>query len=120
MADLLAAQLQRDHGITQNTRDKETRVWKRWQEYAKIIGYDHDIWLTYLTVQERAAIMGAFAAAIRRCQFSRPGENLAAATVQEAVAKLGEIFRANMGYNPTHGNGKEGFHPSLARQFKCM
>ena len=70
MADLLAAQMQRDNGVTKNTKDKEVRVWKRWQEYAKLIDYEHDIWLFYLTVQERAAIMGAFAAAVRRCQFS--------------------------------------------------
>ncbi len=121
MADLLAAQMQRDNGVTQNTKYKEVRAWKRWQEYARLIDYEHDIWLTYLTVQERAAIMGAFAAALRRRQFSRPDEkNLAASTVQETVAKLGEIFRANLGYNPTHGNGTDGFHPALARQFKGM
>jgi len=45
---------------------------------------------------------------------------LAAGTVQEAVAKLGEIFRTNVGYNPTHGVGSQGFHPSLLRQFKGM
>jgi hypothetical protein len=36
------------------------------------------------------------------------------------MAKLGEIFRANVGYNPTHGNGTNGFHPSLARQLKGL
>jgi len=36
------------------------------------------------------------------------------------MAKLGEIFRANVGYNPTHGMGSHGFCPSLARQFKGM
>jgi hypothetical protein len=70
--------MQRDNGVTKNTKDKEIRVWKRWQEYAKLIDYEHDIWL-------------------------------------ETVAKLGEIFRANVGYNPTHGNGTDGFHPALAR-----
>ncbi len=40
--------------------------------------------------------------------------------MQETVAKLGEIFRANVGYNPTHGIGADGFHPALARQFKGM
>jgi hypothetical protein len=121
MADLLAAQVQRDNGVMQNTKDKETRAWKRWQEYARIIEYDHDIVLTYLSPQERAAIMGAFAAALRRRQFFRPDEkNLAASTVQETVGKLGEIFRANVGYNPTHGLGSDGFHPALARQFKGM
>jgi hypothetical protein len=40
--------------------------------------------------------------------------------VQETVAKLGEIFRANVGYNPTHGVGSHGMHPSLSRQIKGM
>jgi hypothetical protein len=58
--------------------------------------------------------MGAFAAALQRRQFSRlDKKDLVAGTVQEAVAKLGEIFRANVGYNPTHGVGSHGFHPSL-------
>jgi hypothetical protein len=70
MADLLAAKMQRDNGNMQNTKDKKARVWKRWQEYARLIEYEHNIWLTYLTIQEQAAIMGAFTAAIRLCQFS--------------------------------------------------
>jgi hypothetical protein len=40
--------------------------------------------------------------------------------VQEAITKLGEIFRANVGYNPTHVPGTQGLHPALARQFKGM
>jgi hypothetical protein len=36
------------------------------------------------------------------------------------VAKLGEIFRANVGYNPTHGTGTQQLHPLLTRQFKGM
>jgi hypothetical protein len=45
---------------------------------------------------------------------------LVAATVQEAMAKLGEMFRANMGYNPTHGVGSTTLHPLLTRQFWGM
>jgi hypothetical protein len=36
------------------------------------------------------------------------------------MAKLGEIFRANVGYNPTHGDGVNSLHPLLTRQFKGM
>jgi hypothetical protein len=36
------------------------------------------------------------------------------------MAKLGEIFRANVGYNPTHGTGSQQLHPLLPRQFKGM
>jgi hypothetical protein len=31
---------------------------------------------------------------------------------------LGEVFRANMGYNPPHGVESQSFHPALLWQFK--
>jgi hypothetical protein len=40
--------------------------------------------------------------------------------VEETVAKLDQIFRANLGYNPAHGDSDGGVHLSLARQFKGM
>jgi hypothetical protein len=90
-------------------------------EYAKLIELEQDIWLENISPEGRTKVMGAFAAALQRRQFSRVDKNdLAAGTVQETVAKLGEIFRANVGYNPTHGMGSHGFHPSLAHQFKGM
>jgi hypothetical protein len=45
---------------------------------------------------------------------------LGASTGEEAMAKLGQIFRANMGYNPTHGDSAGGIHPCLSRQFRGM
>jgi hypothetical protein len=113
--------MQRDQGVTKNTKDKEDRVWRRWVDYSKSIGFSHDIWLESLQPEQRTYVFGAFAAAIRRREFSRPDEKcLVASTVQEAVAKLGEIFRANMGYNPSHGTGSQSLHPLLTRQFKGM
>jgi hypothetical protein len=121
MDDLLAAEIQREIGVTKNTRDKEVRVWRRWVEYARVIDFEQDIWLEHISPEGRSTIMGAFAAALRRRQFSRPDKNnLAAGTVQEAMAKLGEVFRANVGYNPTHGVGSNSTHPALLRQFKGM
>jgi len=71
--------------------------------------------------EHRTYVIGAFAAALRRREFSRPNEkSLVASTVQEAVAKLGEIFRSNVGFNPTHGPGTHCLHPLLTRQFKGM
>jgi hypothetical protein len=59
----------------------------------------------------------AFAAALHQQRFYKPDKDcLVASTVQEAMAKLGEIFRANMGYNPTHGIGATTPHPLLTRQ----
>jgi hypothetical protein len=66
-------------------------------------------------------MFGAFAAAYRRRQFSRPDEKeLGAGSVQEALAKLGQIFRADMGYNPYHGQNESGIAPCLSRQLHGM
>jgi hypothetical protein len=117
----MAAEMQREGGITKNTREKESRVWRRWVDYTKCINFESDVWLQKLTAESRTIIFGAFAAALRRRQFSRPDEtDLAASTVQEAITKLGEIFRANVGYNPAHGQGSNALHPALSRQFKGM
>jgi len=63
--DLLAAEVQQDEGVTQNTKDKECRVWRRWRTYADAIGFSQDIWLSSLTPEQRTHIFGAFAAALR-------------------------------------------------------
>jgi hypothetical protein len=79
------------------------------------------VWLSALQREHQTYIFCAFAAALRRREFSKPDEKgLVASTVQEAVAKLGEIFRANVGYNPTHGAGSQPLYPLLTRQFKGM
>jgi hypothetical protein len=36
------------------------------------------------------------------------------------MAKSGQIFRANVGYNTTHGNEGGGIHPYLSHQFQGM
>jgi len=75
----------------------------------------HDIWLTNLSTEQQTHIFGAFAAALRQRDFSSPAlKCLVAATVQEAVATLGKTFRANVGYNPSHGFGTRTLHPLLA------
>jgi hypothetical protein len=113
--------MQRNEGVTQNTREKESRVLKRWTEYANSVGFSQNIWLASLLPEQRTYIIAAFAAALRRREFSRPDDkDLAAATVQEAMAKLGEMFRTNVGYNPTHGGGSNTLHPLLTRQFRGM
>jgi hypothetical protein len=40
--------------------------------------------------------------------------------VEEAMAKLGQIFRTNVGYNPAYGDTDGGLHPILSRQSKGM
>ncbi len=121
MDDLVAAENQRSAGVGQGTKDKENRVWKRWCEYCRIIDNEYDLFLQDLPTKFRTRLFGAFAATLRRRQFSRLDERpLVAGTVEEAMAKLGQIFRANVGYNPAHGDSDGGLHPSLARQFRGM
>jgi hypothetical protein len=118
---MLAAEMQRNEGVTQNMKDKEGRVYKRWIAYANAIGFSRDIWLSSLSAEHRVHIIGAFAAALQRREFSRSDPKcLVASTVQEAMAKLGEIFRSNVGYNRTHGFGSNSLHPLLTRQFRGM
>ena len=89
LGDLAAAENQRHDGVTKSTRDKEARVWKRWTEYCSIIENDDDIYLQRLAPPLRTALFGAFAAALRRRQFSKPDEKeLGAGTISETLAKL--------------------------------
>jgi hypothetical protein len=121
MDDLIAADDQRASRVGQGTKDKESRVWRRWCEYCHIIDDEHDLFLQDLPSKFHTRLLGAFTAALQRCQFSKPDERpLGSSTVEEAVAKLGQIFRANVGYNPAHGDLDGGIHPSLARQFRGM
>ena len=123
MGDLSAAEFQRAAGVTKGTQEKEERAWQRWRAYLKSIELDHDPFLQGFCPATQTRLFGAFAAALRRRAFSQPSEkDLGGSTVQEAVAKLGEIYRANVGYNPYHGETGHGSgpHPSLARQFKGM
>jgi hypothetical protein len=41
-------------------------------EYTKCIDFEHNIWLQWLTPENCTNLFGAFAAAIRHHQFSRP------------------------------------------------
>jgi hypothetical protein len=121
MDDPMAAEDQRADGIGKGTKDKEHRVWIRWCEYCRVLSNEHDLFLQELPEKFRTRLFRAFTAALCQCQFSRPDERpLVAGTVEEAMAKLGQIFRANMGFTPAHGDSNGGLHPSLAQQFKGM
>jgi hypothetical protein len=69
----------------------------------------------------RSRIFGAFAAALRQGLFSRKYKDyLAGGTVEETLAKLGQIFRTNLGFNPYHGPDGHSVHPLLSCQIKGM
>jgi hypothetical protein len=119
--DLAAAENQRQDSVTKGTHNKKERVWRRWKEYCQAIENNHHVNLQSLEPQYRTSLFEAFAAALHRQRFSRPDKkHLGLSTVSEAVANLGQIFRANMGFNPCHDTGSTALSPSLARQFKGM
>jgi hypothetical protein len=69
----------------------------------------------------RTRIFGAFGAALRRGDFSRKDkETVGGGTVEETLAKLGQMFRANVGFNPYYGPDSHSVHPLLSRQLKGM
>jgi hypothetical protein len=81
----------------------------------------NDFYLQELPPRFRTSLFGAFATALHRRQFSRLDEKpLGAHTVEEAMAKLGQIIRSNVGYNPIYDKTNRGVHPHLARQFRGM
>jgi hypothetical protein len=66
-------------------------------------------------------IFGAFGAALRRGDFSRKDtDGLGGGTVEETLAKLGQMFRTNVGFNPYYGPDGQTSHPLLSRQIKGM
>jgi hypothetical protein len=118
---LALAEEQRAHGVQSSTKDKEARVWHRWQSYLIRIENEHDPYLQRLEPLMRTRIFGAFGAALRRGDFSRKNtEILGGGTVEETLAKLGQMFRANVGFNPYYGPDSHSPHPLLSRQLKGM
>jgi hypothetical protein len=54
-----------------------------------------------LVPDQQVYIIGAFAAALQRREFSKPDEKcLVVSTVQKTMAKLGKMFRSNWGITP--------------------
>lgn len=58
---------------------------------------------------------------LHRWKFSKlEKRHLGESTVEEAVAKLGQIFRENVGLHLTYAKLRRWFHPSLSQQFWGM
>jgi hypothetical protein len=118
---LAIAEEQRAHGVQQQPKDKETRAWNRWRAYLDRIENSHDPFLLHLNPLMRTRIFGAFGAGLRQGIFSRKDKScLVGGTVEETLAKLGQIFRTNVGFNPYHGSDRHSVHPLLQRQIKGM
>jgi hypothetical protein len=121
MDDLALAEEQRSHGVQKQTKEKEARTWQRWQLYLERIGNSHDPFLQQLDPLMRTRLFGAFAAALRQCFFSKKDNSvLGGGSVEETLAKLGQIFRSNVGFNPYYGPDGHAVHPLLLRQIKGM
>jgi hypothetical protein len=69
----------------------------------------------------RTRIFGAFGAALRQGFFSSKDKSVpGGGSVEETLAKLGQIFRSNVGFNPYYGPDRHSVHPLLTRQIKGM
>jgi hypothetical protein len=66
-------------------------------------------------------IFGAFSAALRQGFFSGKNQSiLGGGSVKESLAKLGQIFRSNVGFKTYYGPDGHGVHPLLTHQIKGM
>jgi hypothetical protein len=102
MADCIAAAIARERAVEQGTHKKQTRVWKRWQEYTKSIGIQINNYLEYCSWEDRHVLIEALAMALRDARFSKPPhERLAAGTVQDSIQYVCATFRENGHPNPT-------------------
>ena len=109
MARISAAEAAREEARTSGTHAKLDRSWDRWILFLQRIELTDDPFLDSVAVEDRSILLGAFAAAVREREFSRPGEkDLAKGTVKEAMDKVAEVFRSNNRGDPRNGtDGKQ-------------
>jgi hypothetical protein len=120
VADCIAASIAREQAVERGTHEKQTRVWKRWQEYTKSIRIRDDDYLEFFSREDRHILIGAFALALREARFSKlPHEQLAAGTVRDSIQYFCTTFRENGHPNPTFDkDGKLAF--ILQREFRSF
>ena len=119
MADLSAAEIARQGAVTRGTHEEQARAWDRWCEYAKMCGFEDDIFLDHCQKHQRIRILGAFAQAMREARFSGPSyETLAETTVRNAISYVAATFRDNDRGNPTLDEDGE-LARLLSRQFRA-
>jgi hypothetical protein len=120
VADCVAAQITRERAVERGTHEKQDRVWRRWNEYARSIGIKEDLFFENFTREHKHIIIGAFAMSVREARFSRAShELLAAGTVKDTVQYVCATFRENGHSNPSiDNNGIPAF--ILQQEFRLL
>jgi hypothetical protein len=96
VADLTTANSFRLSGVTDNTNDKQTRAWTRWNSYLASIGIDGDPFLCNLSPPERVRIISAFTQAIRDAHYSPTRFSvITAGVVKATISDVAATFRTH-------------------------
>jgi len=118
VADLIAAATAREGAVTGATHEDQARAQRRWDEYLKSIGLEHDPFLDTFTRCQRNLIICAFATAVREGQFSSDAfETLAAGTVRNTISSVCSTFREQGQPNPSKDEDLQSCF-LLQRQFR--
>ncbi len=101
MLDCIAAEITHESAVQGGTHAKQARAWKRWCEYNKRIR-NNDLFLEFFFWHQRIKIIGAFALALCKGQFSGPAyDQLVESTVSGTISYLCATFRENGFPNPS-------------------
>jgi hypothetical protein len=118
MADLAAASAAVEAGVGGGTHENDSRAWSRYTTYCDSIGLDRNYFLDGLNRQQKIAIMGAFAVAVRQGRFSRPGDGpLAKSSVENTINAVAATFREN-GREDPHRDAERHVSRLLQRQLR--
>ena len=114
MGYLYAAEVEKYNGITEDTKKKHERAWKRWVSWLASVGLEGDPYLLRFTSPERIRLVGGFAVSIRNGEYSPPGHKrqLVSGTVSATLSNLASTFTVNDHSDPRRNNNGD-IHPNL-------
>ena len=119
---ILAAEVENNNSIEEQSHNDRSRTWQRWVSWLESVGWHNDPFLTRLSRAQKARMVGAFAIAIRRGEFSssRHTDPLVAGTVSKALSNLAATFQNNNHDDPrkTNDNKTDKFIRGILRAFK--
>jgi hypothetical protein len=120
LADLCAAEVARQGAVTRKTHEDQARAWRRWIQWTKSIGLEHDIYLDGFSKHQRIKLIGVFAMALRQARFSGPAyDTLVESTVRSTISFMAQTFRECDRPNPTKDEDGE-LGRLLSRQYRSF
>jgi hypothetical protein len=110
VADCIAAEVACESTVQQKTHKDQAQSWDRWTTYCGWIGLA-DTLLTNFLRFAKIKLLGAFAVAMRKAQFSGPSyDRLAHGSVASSISHVCQTFREHGRPNPSlNDDGKPGF-----------